>query len=485
MRKKLSLLLLCLLLLPVASLANNKQEPQPKPYAFTHVTIIDATGAPTKSDMTLVVVGDRIAALGKFSKTHIPSDARVIDARGKFLIPGLWDMHVHALFAGFSETFFRLFVANGVTGIRDMGTDRSLPDIAKLKEQVESGAMTGPRIFAAGPWVDGKYPVNPGSVAVSNETEGRQAVETLKRQGADFIKVYSLLSRDAYFAIAEEAKAQGISFAGHVPETVTALEASNAGQKSFEHFYGILRGCSPAEKEMLQQMAEAVARSDARVSALPLFLTQAVRGMDTYDEKKAATLFARLAKNQTWQVPTLVWHRMRARLDDEAFMNDARLKYMPGFLRKFWTERNGTRLRNETGQKIADRKRLLQKYLQLVRVMTHAHVEFLAGTDTGEPNCFPGFSLHDELALFVEAGLSPLEALQTATINPARFFGVDRELGTIERGKRADMVLLDANPLADIHNTQRINAVILRGRLFDRTMLNKLLAEVEAIASKR
>ncbi len=212
-------------------------------FVFTHVTVIDVTGMPSKSDMTVIVAGNRIEAIGKTGKVKTPKDAQIIDATGKYLIPGLWDMHVHTLSNERRETFFPLFIANGVTGVRDMGTSTPLEQVNQFRREIADGTRLGPRIVTAGPIVDGPKPVNPTiSIGVANEIEARRAVRLLKQQGADFIKVYSTLPREAYFAIVDEAKKQGLAFAGHVPLSVTAAEASNAGQKSMEHMFGVLEG---------------------------------------------------------------------------------------------------------------------------------------------------------------------------------------------------------------------------------------------------
>jgi imidazolonepropionase-like amidohydrolase len=200
--------------------------------------------------------------------------------------------------------------------------------------------------------------------------------------------------------------------------------------------------------------------------------------LDTYDEKKAADLIAHFVKNQTWQCPTLTVLRSNAYLADEHFRSDSRLRYIPRRMQQRW----GFRIVHGSGSNNA--KKVLEKQFEIVGAMQKAGVPILAGTDTGNPFCFPGFSLHEELALLVIAGLTPLDALRSATLNPAKFFGLDQTLGTIEQGKIADLVLLDANPLMDIRNTQLINAVVSNGRFFDRKALDKMLAEAEGAANR-
>ena len=412
--------------------------------AITHVTLINATGAPPRPDTTILIVNGRITHIAD-SRIKIPKQTRVIQAQGKFLIPGLWDAHVHCLWdAQRPAQFFPLFLANGVTSAREMGGPMPARDQVQWRAQVAAGEIAGPRLFVPGPFVDGPRPIWPGSIALHQATDARQAMSDLKKAGVDFIKVYSGVPREAYFALAQEAQKQNIPFAGHLPLEISAEEASNAGQKSIEHLMGLLLSCSSQSqhiKEQLMQGANINQMNDALV--------------DTYDPTRAGALFGLFVRNETWQVPTLTIRRARPFLQELQSVNDPRLQYIPKTIANSWKPRNDAR-QPSSPEAIASRKRLYQKERELVSLMHRAGVRFLAGTDTPNPYCFPGFSLHDELALLVTAGFSPLEALQTATRNPAVFFGVEKELGTIEPGKRADLVLLNANPLEDIHNTRKI-----------------------------
>jgi imidazolonepropionase-like amidohydrolase len=317
--------------------------------------------------------------------------------------------------------------------------------------------------------LDGPKPRFPSSIAVKTQEDGRRAVDDLKRRGADFIKLQSLIPRDAVFAIADEAKKQGIPFVGHVPDAMRASEASNAGQKSFEHLIGIFEGSSPLEDEFIKG-----------TKTEKQFLS-------TYDPKRAEALFALLAKNQTWQCPTLVWEHGGNLIDQTDFAHDTRAKYVPAY----WKDVTWKRFTDEVEHDfntddLATRKAFVEKELEVVNAMHRAGIPFLAGTDT-PPGVyiFPGFSLHEELQRFVAAGFTPMEALQTATLNPAKFLDMDDQMGTIEKGKFADLVLLDANPLDDIRNTQRIEAVILNGRYLSRGELDKMLAGAQAAANAK
>ncbi len=444
MKSILALLLSCLL--PVV-LAHSTQNPQSTRLVFTHVTVVDATGAPAKSDMTVVITGDRITEIGKTQSVRVPKGAQVVDATGKFLIPGLWDMHIH----WFLQDYLPLFIANGVTGARLMW---GMPMHQQWRKEIENGTLLGPRLVIASTIVDGPNPVWPGSVSVKNEAEARQAVTKARQDGADFVKVYSRLTREAFFAIADETKKQGIPFAGHIPQSITVVEASDAGQKSVEHLTGILTACSSREDGMRKETAAAASRGQS--SPNPANSRQVTRSMlATFDAEKAASLFARFKRNHTWHCPTLTVLRSVASLDDPKLRDDPRLKYLPPSIKAQWDPTKDFRFKDRTAEDFELSRLVFKKQVEIVGAMRRAGVEFLAGTDVLNPYCFPGFSLHDELVLLVNAGLTTMEALQAATMNPARFLGKERELGTVEKGKIADLVLLDANPLYDIVNTQK------------------------------
>ena len=437
------------------------------------VTVIDVKGGQSLPHRCVLVRGTRIfAVVGPEDCVKARRiDGISIDGKGKFLIPGLWDMHVHMVFGDWfprgKEVTLPLFIANGITGVRDMGGD--LDVLQQWQKEIQAKTLLGPRIVMSGPMLDGPQPRFPSSIAIKNPDDGRRAVDDLKVRGVDFIKLQSLIPRDAVFAIADEAKKQKITFVGHVPDSVRASEMSDAGQKSFEHLIGIFEGSSPLEDEFIKGK-----KTETQ------FLT-------TYDPKRAQALFALLAKNETWQCPTLVWERGGNLIDQTDFAHDSRAKYVPAYWKDVTWKRFTDEITHDFNtDDLATRKRFVEKELEVVNAMHRAGIPFLAGTDT-PPGVyiFPGFSLHEELQRFVAAGFTPLEALQTATINPAKFLGMEDKLGTIEQEKLADLVLLDANPLDDIRNTQKIAAVIVNGRYLSRDELDKMLAGVEKAAQAK
>ena len=445
--------------------------------ALTHVTVTDATGAKPQLDRTVVIAGDRIASI---SQAPPPNDARVIDGRGKFLIPGLCDMHVHL--AGVSAdpkwskaTLLPLLIANGVTTVRDMGGD--LAALQSWRKEIADGKLIGPRIYSPGPMLDGGKSDPPALRAISTPNEGREAVRELKSKGVDFIKVLSRLDRESYLAIADESKKQDLTFVGHVPNLVRASEVSEAGQKSIEHiFYSNLTfDCSAREEELRRQSTEARAKRDSAGAA-----KARDEANTSFSTEKADKLWQTLVRNKTWVVPTLVAMRAIARQREEARSAPPELAYLPPKLRQSWSaEEIEKQISPEVAQWYLAQ---FQTDLKIARPMHVAGVQMMAGSDSLDPFNFPGPSLHEELKLLTEVGCTPLQALQAATSKPAEFLNATGAggWGTIQSGKTADLVLLDADPLADIANTKKIAAVIVGGKFFDRAALNRLLAEARA-----
>lgn len=438
-----------------------------------NVTVIDGTAATGKSGIDVVITADRITDVAKSGNVNIPKDATVIDGTGKYLIPGLWDMHVH----WYHEAYLSLFLANGVTGVRIMW---GMPMHFDWRKRIQDGTLIGPRLITASAIIDGPNPFWPGSVTVGTAEEARKAVRNAKISGADFIKVYSFLPREAYFAIAQESNSEGIPFAGHVPNSVSAMEASDAGQKSIEHLTGVLLACS-TEEEKIRPLYVQTLTQDKR-QAMALLRKTGISLAQTYNERKCDTLFSHFVKNHTWQCPTLTVLNNMANLNDPNLANDPRLKYMPREIRQQWNPKNDFRMKEMTAEDYSNGKKVFAKQLQIAGSMHRSGVKLLAGTDTLNPYCFPGFSLHDELKWMVQAGLTPMEALRTATYNAAEYLGMLDSYGTIEKGKVADLVLLNADPLQDISNTKQIDSVIFGGRLFRSDDLKKLKADVEKLA---
>jgi imidazolonepropionase-like amidohydrolase len=430
------------------------------------VTVIDATGAAPQAGMTVVIEEGLIGAIGAAESVQYPSSAQVIDGAGKYLIPGLWDMHVHLRDL---EGTLPLFIVNGVTMIRDMGSE--LQSTVALRDQIENGELVGPRIKTSGmivesaSWLEQYVDLmqEQGAteeeiqvflstrITVGDTLEARVVVDSLIALGADFIKIRHAESPEVFAKIGAASAEAGTHLAGHYVWILSLEASAEGGQRSIEH------------------------------NIFPGFASRSP------DQKRA--IFDALLRNDTYLVPTLVtnavqtasFERAGALAADAEGAIDPRNRYVSRGIRESWIETvtmNAADTERPPPEVIQQMISGSNRFLNEAR---EAGVQMLAGTDSPTTGTFFGFSLHDELALLVETyGMTPMEALRSATALPAEFMGMDAALGTIAVGKRADLVLLDADPLADVGNTRRIDTVIADGRVFDRAARERLLSEIEA-----
>jgi len=403
-----------------------------KPIAIEKVTVIDVVTGQRHPNATVLIANAKITHYQIGSRLSVPKGTVRVNGAGKYLIPGLWDMHTHHQASGISS--LELFVANGVVGTRDMGGDADF--ILPLRDRIHRGELLGPQIVAAGPILD-NAPHYPFRRRVTNSDDALQAVRELKAQGADFFKVHDNTPRDAFFAIADESAKAGLPFAGHVPLRVTIDEAATSGMKSIEHLsnYQVFRECS---------------------------------GKEPYSKTACEPLFRKLASNGVWQTPTMTFFMLIPAM----FSGGApdHVEYASDSLHALWEQG-----RKDVKTSEADLdffRRNGRASLEAIHDLHASGNRLLAGCD----GIVPGFCLHDELEWFTKAGLRPYEALQTATINPARFLGRDATQGNIEVGKAGDVVLLDADPLADIRNVRRIAAVVVGGRLIRKSEIDRMIS---------
>ena len=438
--------------------------------AITNVTVIDVRAGKPVPKQTVVVRGDRVGAVGPAAGAAVPPGATVIDGTGKFLIPGLWDMHAHVVDPSYPDWFLRY----GVTGVRHMFAIN--PFYLPAHPADPAAGPVAPRLVIANQMLDGpdnvfKWPVRTNVVIAADAPAARAAVREIQKKGNDFLKVYSWLPRDAYFAAVAEATKLGLPVAGHVPHAVTVAEASDAGQRTVEHLDGVAVLCSTrADRHRTDLRAVGGTKADS-ATGWRIY----VEAHGRFDPDRAAALFKTFVKNGTYHVPTLVQNWQMARLAEEDVIPPDVAKDLPRFLASFWKREvtpDGVSLPNVgvrfNRQDLRDREALIRGDIKLVRRMHRAGVRLLAGTDTTAPFVVPGLALHQELGLLVEAGLTPAEALRAATLGAAECLKMDERLGTVEPGKLADLVLLGKDPLADIRNTRTVEAVVVGGRLAPR-----------------
>jgi imidazolonepropionase-like amidohydrolase len=439
----------CLLLIAISTCPDRGfAQPRTSPsLAIVRVTVIDTATGTAASDMTVVVSGERIVSVARGGV--VPAGAQVVEGRGRFLIPGLWDMHVHLSYARASA--LPVFAATGVTYVRDVGSD--LSEVDAWRGQISGKTITGPTILRAGPILNGQES-NPYHLVIANAADARMAARTLKKAGVDLLKTHRGTSRDAYFALADEAKTLGLPLIGHVPMTVSPAEASDAGQQTIEHVETLFEGTFATAHN-----GRVLAADMAQWRTSP----------------EAAALFQKFVRNGTVVDPTLIATGYLVRMMESA-NTDPRLRYLAASTRE---------MRERTLSSVPAAEKgawspLVHERQAVTGQMQRAGVTLVTGTDTSVLHP-PGFALHDELDLLVESGLTPAEALRAATINCAKLFP-SLDAGTIAPGRLADLVLLDADPRTDIHNTLRINTVVLRGHAMNRLALDRTLAGAVQLA---
>jgi imidazolonepropionase-like amidohydrolase len=438
----------------------------PDVLVIRNVTVIDGTGADPETGVTVVIAKNEISAIGTEGSVDYPSSARVIDGTDKFLIPGLWDMHVHLRDL---EGTLPLFITNGVTTVRDMGSE--LQNTIALREQIEAGVLVGPRIKTSGMMVESSSWVaqyvelmrEQGAedqeveeflrtrILVGDPQEAAAVVDSLTALGADFIKIRHAESPEVFAALADAATDAGTYLVGHYVWILSLEESADAGQRSIEH--NVLPGFNERTAEQKREIFDALLRNDTHL---------------------VPTLVTNEAETQSFETISAI-------SEDADGSIDPRNRYVSGKIRRGWIKTVAMNAADEERPPPEVIQQMMASSNQFLDEARLAGVKMMAGTDVPTTGTFFGFSLHDELALLVETyRMTPMEALRSSTAVPAAFMGMDAEVGTIEVGKRADLVLLDADPLADIRNTRRIDTVIANGRVYDRETRERMLREIEA-----
>ncbi|MFT6794993.1 MAG: imidazolonepropionase-like amidohydrolase [Maribacter sp.] len=436
------------------------------------------------ANKTVLIRDEKIYKVVTANELQLSPKNNIIDGTGKFLIPGLWDAHVHfAYLEELAPSMFNLFLGYGITSVRDTGG--RIDFVKKWKDKSLKNPTEAPRVMIAGPLLDGLPNVYDGSdpghpplsVGLASVEDAQNKVNELDALGVDLLKAYEMLTEEQFRAITKLGNEKGLKVTGHVPLSMDVVSASNAGLNSMEHLRNLELSCASNADELLQERRNLLlAEKDSAGGILRSKIHQLQReiAIKNYDESKADEILKVLAKNQTWQIPTLA---LNTGLVTQHFTKAemvASYAHLPEAIQENWKQTSKTIV----GMKITPfRKKYADWSLNMVRKIHKAEIGIMAGTDCPIFLLTPGFSLHEELAMLVKAGLTPLEALKTATINPAIYFNMEKELGNIKENMWADLVLLDANPLENINNTKQINTVIKQGKVFNRMQLDALLKD--------
>jgi imidazolonepropionase-like amidohydrolase len=482
-----------LVLLPSLLDAQASAPPPLSRIAFSEVSVLNLETGAIARDQTVVVAEGRIVRIER-GRPVLPRDITLVPSPGQFLIPGLWDMHVHltagdlvppggssADFSVNADWQFPLLLAAGVTGVRDMSG--SFGQLRSWRNEIAAGQRAGPRIVHTGRKLGPAGAVLPGAPApVQSVADVERSVEMLAQVGAGFVKVEGLPAEQLAAAVLA-AKQRGLPVVGHVGPWMSAREASELGLAGVEHLLQVVAGGSTEETALLAEARrefswwgkllvdlgwwDRPARSGSRIA----------RAVATWDSAKATELFAVFARNATWQTPTLTGLRDVYRI--EADIPGLRLNWLPPRLLG-----KDSAARRVEGSDREARIEMYQLQQRIIPMMARAGVPILAGTDAPGTRRVPGPSLVEELETLVAAGLTPLQALRSATLNPARFLGLSDSLGTVAPGKLADLVLLDANPLDDIAALRRVRGVIAAGRYYSQQDLERRRAEVQALLGR-
>lgn len=470
---------LAVLACALTGLGSNVGAAQPVDLLIRHAKVIDVRNGAVAKDRMIAVRGGEIVAVAPDRATDGYSARQTIDATGKFVMPGLWDMHVH--FGGGEDLvqenkdLLPLYIAHGITSVRDCAGDLA-DQVLAWRGQVARGELMGPTIYTSGPKLEGYKPIWKGTLEVGTKAEVDAALDKLQAEKVDFVKVTdNTIKPDVFLYAIHEATRRGLKTSAHIPAALTVEQAVDAGLTSVEHMGYALKAGSSEEAQIARGFAAGTLTSEQATA----------RGVATFDPAKAKAAYRKMAAHGTFITPTLNGSKATTYLDQDDHKHDAYLAYIGPGLKKTYDWRV-ERAAKDDARAIAARHERYEKSADLLPLLRDSGVTIIAGTDAGFLNSFnyPGIGLHDEMAIFVAHGLTPLQTLQAATLSGPKFFGSSARYGAINAGRAADILILDSNPLLDIAATRAIRSVVLRGRYFDRAALDQMMRAAKAKVAK-
>ncbi|KAB7528163.1 amidohydrolase family protein [Flagellimonas olearia] len=440
---------------------------------ITNANIVDTHSGEIFHGQTIGINKNTISRIGALEEAEHWTGVETVDATDKYVVPGLWDMHVH--FGGGdtliteNKNLLPLYIANGVTTVRDCAADIS-PDVLKWKAQIDAGELLGPSIFTAGPKLEGKNSIWPGDLEIENEQELALALDSLDKLHVDFVKITdNALEPQLFLQSIREATKRGYKTSGHIPFELTIQEASEAGQRTVEHMGYMLKAGSSKETEIIERFKKGeIDRGTAQIQL-----------DETFDRKAAIGKYRKLGENGTAVVPTFIGSKIISYLEQDDHLSDPELNYLgPGLIKTYDWRIN--RANQATQMEIEARHERYQKMVSLLPMVQESGMDIIAGTDAGFLNSYiyPGFALHDELQIFVDGGLTPLQALQSSVINGPKYFGLLDAYGSVDVGKVADLLILNNNPVEDIGATKDIHTLIKKTKVYSKAQLDQLLEEL-------
>ncbi|MEM7283074.1 MAG: amidohydrolase family protein [Pseudomonadota bacterium] len=451
---------------------------QANSFAFVNVTLIDATHG-TRPNMTVVIADEKIQQVSPTAATTLPATLQQVDATSGFLIPGLWDMHVHITYEPELESrMFDLFLAHGITSVRDTGG--RLNEVLSWRERARATPTQAPRVFVAGPLIDGDQPVYDGtgglpdlSLAAPSPSEVERIVDLLANAGVDLLKAYEMLTPETFMALMERAAHHDLPVTGHIPLSMDAISVSEAGLRSIEHYRNIPLACAKNWDELKLRREQLLAEPEESGAKRrrKLHEDQRPEAITNYDGPTCEKVMTALAENGVWQIPTLTLNVLSKTQEFATKEWQTHFDLLPDSIANRWR----TSIKGITASPAPTQWLALANWTEMITPkMLEAGVTILPGTDTPIFFLTPGISLHQELVSMVEFGMTPAQALAAATYESARYFEVEEEVGDIAPGKIADLILLNENPLLDIRSTQKIRNVVRHGRLYDEAQLEVL-----------